>query len=284
MVSVWDCERGTIQQFANAMADEVGALPVAEQYQKLLAAIWREEITATDRDAKSLTRDKLRDMVRLFDNRWRGCTLLEITKRHTGWTLQRMLLELFPTLKPEKITRLVNGYPPPREPSLIKFVQKEPDDPDPLPDILVNGGPATPRTRLREGQLVSLPHIEPFIADLTFDDLATWGQQDYSDKLRKACLDHLHIATKDVRAWRRRLTSPSEPISSEHDAPEKACRQWLCNWMRETNSRPLPKAKIREIAMDKFEISHRGFDRAWAWAMEDVGNANWSRHGPTQKS
>ena len=53
-----------------------------------------------------ITREELRDRVRLFDSKWRGLSRLEITKEEAGQTLRRFLLEKFPSLPPETLVRM----------------------------------------------------------------------------------------------------------------------------------------------------------------------------------
>ena len=56
-------------------------------------------------------------------------------------------------------------------------------------------------------------------------------------------------------------------------------REWLVKLMRD-GSKIQPKAEYRQSAMKEFEVSRRGFDSAWAKAIEDTGAHNWAKPGP----
>jgi len=104
-IEIWDRERNTIEQFAERMALERGALSATEHYQQLWPAIWRGELAVSE-GLSPITREELRDRVRLFDSKWRGLSRLEITKEEAGQTLRRFLLEKFPSLPPETLVRM----------------------------------------------------------------------------------------------------------------------------------------------------------------------------------
>jgi len=64
-IEIWDRERNTIEQFAERMALERGALSAIEHYQQLWAAIWRGELAVSE-GLSPITREELRDRVRVM--------------------------------------------------------------------------------------------------------------------------------------------------------------------------------------------------------------------------
>ena len=62
-------------------------------------------------------------------------------------------------------------------------------------------------------------------------------------------------------------------------AAEKKCEKWLTELMS-SNSKP-EKAKkyYRTDANNKYKVGLRAFDRAWANALKETGNTNWSKRG-----
>lgn len=64
-------------------------------------------------------------------------------------------------------------------------------------------------------------------------------------------------------------------------ASETRCKEWLINLMRDDSRPDKSKPEYRDEAKKFFSgLSVRGFDRAWANAMEETGNANWKKPGP----
>ena len=68
-----------------------------------------------------------------------------------------------------------------------------------------------------------------------------------------------------------------EPVVSLA-SDETKCRQWLLGLMKQGAPE---KAKIhyRELALGEWRISIAGFNRSWAWAIEESGNAAWKTPG-----
>src|SRR6185312_9759514 len=190
---VWDLRQGTLQQFAADLAQS-GGLTEAEHYQLLLAAIWLGEISAT-LQGNPITPELLRNGLRLFDGRWCGATSLVVKPEHAGKRLDAVLRKLYPTLNPDALARMVNGYAPPEIPE-DERVPRDPKERPPAPTryIFLDGAPTEVSAQLREGQWIALPKIEPFISDVPFEVLAKlpWPEG-YSDKYRKAYLDELFL-------------------------------------------------------------------------------------------
>jgi len=69
---------------------------------------------------------------------------------------------------------------------------------------------------------------------------------------------------------------------------ENRCQEWLVGLMSASDDpvkpkKPKkPKKEYRTKAINKFNVSIRGFDRAWANAIAKTGKTNWS--GPGRKS
>lgn len=60
---------------------------------------------------------------------------------------------------------------------------------------------------------------------------------------------------------------------------EARCRQWLCELMKQGDPEKA-KADYQSEARFRFSgLSVRGFNRAWAEAVGEIGNENWSKPG-----
>ena len=85
----------------------------------------------------------------------------------------------------------------------------------------------------------------------------------------------------------RRMKRPNflPPTPSTHDkeivstiAAETRCKKWLMALM-ELGPRDKVKADYRKEAKSQFGIGIRAFDRAWANAIKETGNKDWSKPG-----
>jgi hypothetical protein len=77
-------------------------------------------------------------------------------------------------------------------------------------------------------------------------------------------------------AWLRKKME-SRPIVAGSD-----CRTWLEREMRISPQRVQPKRHWRTLAKQKFGVSGRSFERAWAEALRNTG-AQWNRPGAPSK-
>ncbi len=230
---VWDLERGTIKQFADDM-EQSGGLTTGEHYYHLLAAIWLGGLAATDKNGNPITPEMLRNRLRLFDNRWCGTTEIVVEHQHKGKTLRALLGELFPTVKPDALARMVNGYPPPEIAAheRIPFDSEKP--PKPERHIFVDGAPTRLSARLLKGQVIDLPACEPFISDVPFDRLAKlpWPEG-YSRQYRSAYIEQLFMEPKAVSAWLDQLTKGKAPIPTPRPLRGHAFRSATKKWYRD---------------------------------------------------
>lgn len=100
------------------------------------------------------------------------------------------------------------------------------------------------------------------------------------------------LATDDGAEWAqlRGLVTPSllfgegrpprtggDPVVSLA-SDETKCRQWLLGLMKQGAPKKA-KDRYREQALGEWRISIAGFKRAWAWAIEESGNAAWKTPG-----
>ena len=60
---------------------------------------------------------------------------------------------------------------------------------------------------------------------------------------------------------------------------ETACRRWLVGLMGNDRKPDKAKPEYEKAAKEKFKIGAKAFVRAWAGAIEETGNTNWSRPG-----
>ncbi|MGE0153131.1 MAG: hypothetical protein AB7R90_10975 [Reyranellaceae bacterium] len=98
----------------------------------------------------------------------------------------------------------------------------------------------------------------------------------------------LLFRTSEVRAnadrlGHRRETGASGAGSSMQTGTaggETLCRKWLTELMKKEDRPARSKEAVRDECLAKFSISKRAFDRAWARAVADSGNRNWSQSGP----
>ena len=75
----------------------------------------------------------------------------------------------------------------------------------------------------------------------------------------------------------KRATTPETPTTMP---AQKKCEKWLIGLMGENSKPEKSKADYLMDALEEFKVSKRAFDRAWANAVSDTGNANWSKPGP----
>jgi hypothetical protein len=74
------------------------------------------------------------------------------------------------------------------------------------------------------------------------------------------------------------------PQVKQSSSQEKKCKDWLIEEMQAHDIPPKPKKPYRDEAQQKFSVSIRGFDRAWADAIHFTGRLNWSNAGRKPKS
>lgn len=98
----------------------------------------------------------------------------------------------------------------------------------------------------------------------------------------------LQFRTSELRANADRLgcrretgvSGAGNPMQMGTARGETLCREWLTELMKKEDRPTRLKEAIRDDGRAKFQISKRAFDRAWARAIEDSGNMNWSQSGP----
>jgi len=71
----------------------------------------------------------------------------------------------------------------------------------------------------------------------------------------------------------------SDDHSQSTVADETKCREWLTALMTGNSKPEKTKAAYKKEAQAKFSVGVRAFDRAWARAIEETGNGDWSRAG-----
>lgn len=100
------------------------------------------------------------------------------------------------------------------------------------------------------------------------------------------------LATDGGAEWARLrgLTTPGLLFTADRSSPqagepvvslasdETKCRQWLLGLMKQSGPEKA-KARYREQALREWQISIAGFNRSWAWAIEETGNIAWKKPG-----
>lgn len=69
------------------------------------------------------------------------------------------------------------------------------------------------------------------------------------------------------------------PQSTKTIVAESRCRSWLADKMSKGHSEKT-KAMYQAEAKDLFSVGSKAFNRAWASAIVDAGNPEWSKPGP----
>jgi hypothetical protein len=64
---------------------------------------------------------------------------------------------------------------------------------------------------------------------------------------------------------------------------ENQCQKWLEGLMAGDSRPDKPKNQYFAHAQAQFNVSRRGFDRAWGNAISTTGNANWKKSGPKKR-
>ena len=79
------------------------------------------------------------------------------------------------------------------------------------------------------------------------------------------------------------LWPPNEPFEPSHGASiaaERRLTAWLTDLMRGQPDKPIPKAAVKERAVDTgFTFSQRAFQRAWANAVVASAASKWAQPG-----
>ena len=98
----------------------------------------------------------------------------------------------------------------------------------------------------------------------------------------------------DFAEWARALPSkwdlppqfPGRPTFSAIGTigRETACKAWLIELMQDNSKPEKSRDEYKKEALPKFKIGERAFQRAWSGAIQETGNANWSKPGPKPKS
>jgi len=74
------------------------------------------------------------------------------------------------------------------------------------------------------------------------------------------------------------LFSASARVQST-SAGEIACMKWLCELMRRSDAPDHAKGHYEKEAKQRFNVSERGFDRVWHYAVQETGACKWSASG-----
>ena len=205
---VWEQERGTIPEFAKAMAEEPGALSFEWHYQRILAAIWRGDLLMLE-----WGRDDLWKWA--ASNLWKGETLLVVDHDEDGMRLCDWLRKKYPQASLEMLERLVKGYPPQKKTAAeMPIVWSEKDCNQDKTHaqmhntkvgngdhhVFLNGEPSTLEAELTNGDCIRVPPVPPFVEVPSFDDLAILPLAVYGSEFH-AMLSCIAIKTADVKAW-----------------------------------------------------------------------------------
>ncbi len=76
------------------------------------------------------------------------------------------------------------------------------------------------------------------------------------------------------------LPSPAERRAKGTIKQERLCEGWLVDLMQGGTPPEMPKDDYLKEAQERFAVSQRGFVRAWANAVKESGNSDWSKPGP----
>ena len=66
-----------------------------------------------------------------------------------------------------------------------------------------------------------------------------------------------------------------ERLFKEAEVRRKECEQWLKQFMRLGQPKPLTKNELYQLAKAELGISRSGFDQAWIGAIETTGRHDW---------
>lgn len=69
-----------------------------------------------------------------------------------------------------------------------------------------------------------------------------------------------------------------KPTAANTSGAKKRCERWLVGYMQEGPPKK-PKKSYRVDAIDRFGVSFRAFNHAWANAIAETGNTEWSKAG-----
>lgn len=262
--TVWDRDKNTIPDFAAHMADQPGALSLDWHYQKILAAIWLDELQVI-----GWTRDELREAA--ASHLWEGDTLPEVAPDEDGMTLGDWLHKRYPSAGADTITRMVEGYPAAeltaaelaaglRIPAEHREVEAHEGSANKC--IFLNGEVATLETKLEADDCVRVPAVPPFVTVLSFERMAKLPPSAYSeDKGLRQLFDRLQLETSAVDAWRKRLKKRStaaekkaRPRTTNHEDRASRLRknralvkEILAKWPDE-RTRPSDREMARQLA------------------------------------
>ena len=124
-----------------------------------------------------------------------------------------------------------------------------------------------------------------------FDVLAGISAADYSEVARVSLLEKIKIGQKGFLRWcgEQNITPPpltfggrlrKQPFAVDKTiGAETNCKKWLVGLMTE-GAPTKNKDAYRQEAVDTFKVGTRAFDRAWANAVGETGNTEWSHPGP----
>ncbi len=123
--------------------------------------------------------------------------------------------------------------------------------------------------------------VEPSCLDISELDTIAYHEKQYAARgTVEVYADFLNI-TVDFEKLQQALDKGDSPQSKQQSkiAGQTKCQNWLLGLMMEGGE---PKGKKNNYFLEakaKFNVSRRGFDRAWSNAIDESGNARWSTAG-----
>jgi hypothetical protein len=78
--------------------------------------------------------------------------------------------------------------------------------------------------------------------------------------------------------------SGKERLFREAEEQRRACTEWLKTLMIPGVPKPATKDELYRWARDHLGASRSAFDKAWIWAIEDMGRQDWYEPSPRRKS
>jgi hypothetical protein len=70
-------------------------------------------------------------------------------------------------------------------------------------------------------------------------------------------------------------SSLSQELSAKAAEERCRCRDWLLNFMRDSQQKFLTKAELRDAAKRELKVSKNSFDFGWIEAIEQSGRHDW---------
>ena len=78
--------------------------------------------------------------------------------------------------------------------------------------------------------------------------------------------------------------SYKDDLFNEARAQQEKCRDWLKQFMRPGQPKPMTKEELFQLAKEQLNISRSSFDMAWVWAIEQMDRQDWYRPLPRRKT